>query len=114
MSNRNDLRSKALSSGKVRKEIKEIDGLKYEIRQPSVGVRNEIFDKSRDDKGEINPMLFLVWAIIYLAYVPESDERVFEEGDFPTLMNTPAGGIVDELGSACSKVLGVEEDERKK
>lgn len=109
---RDKIRSKALSGAEFKKEIVKIEGEEVELREPSAKVRNEVFKHSKED-GEINPMLFIVWTVIYCSYVPNTKERVFEDTDFDTLMNLPAHKL-DSLSEAAGRVLNTDEEERKK
>lgn len=115
MSKRNALRSALLGSSPVfKKEIVEYNGEQYEIRQPSVKARKQLFEKCMDENGKIQTGDFLVWGVIYNTYVPETNELVFEDTDYEVLMAKPSGGILDKLGAIASKLLNVEDDSIEK
>lgn len=101
----------ALFSGapKFRSELVEIDGVTVEVRQPSIRVRRELFNKCTTPSGNIDPNEFLIWSIIKNTYLPGSrTKRVFEDGDYEQLMNQPTGGWVDTLIDTMSRLTNPE------
>jgi hypothetical protein len=61
-----------------------------EVVQPSVG---QMTDTSQIE----NPKQRIARMIIDNTFVPGTSEQVFEEADFDSLMNLPAGGMYQEL-----------------
>lgn len=115
MSNRDDLRSAILGSNpEFAKEVVEVNGREFEVRQPTNKARRDLFKKAVDDSGKIDMLEFLVWGIIYNTYDPKSGQHVFEDTDYDVFMNMPSGGYVDKLGEAASKLLNVDSDIEKK
>lgn len=101
----------ALFSGapQFRSEVVKINGVEVEVRQPSIRVRRELFNKCTDAQGNIDANEFLVWSIIKNTYKPGTRAtRVFEEGDYEQLMNQPTGGWVDQLIDAMSRLSNPE------
>jgi hypothetical protein len=96
--------------------VVEVDGQKYEIRQPTNKQRSVIMKSSRveNSKGEkeADDLMLTLNAIIALTYVPDTEEKVFEPTDYDMLSSLPAGGITDKLGNkAIQMLLNVGEDE---
>lgn len=115
MSIRDDLRSKILGKAPVFKsEIVEYDGCKYEVRQPSVRSRKNLFEKCMDEEGRVKTGDFLTYGVIYNTYVPGTNDLVFEETDYDVLMNQPSGGILDKLGAVASTLLNTEDESVEK
>ena len=115
MSNRDELRSAILGAApKFAKEEVEVNGKVFEVRQPTNKARRDLFKQAVDDSGKIDMLEFLIWAVIYNTYDPKSGEKVFEDTDYDVFANMPAGGMLDKLGEAASKLLNVEADIEKK
>lgn len=129
------IRSKTIGAkANFRKEIVEVNDIKVEVRQPSVSERGKIMKRSRDsekvetaakgkkakDVGAEDVLSSLdygkmqAWATIYCSYVPETDEKVYEEQDFEALLNRPAGGFVDKLSTAAMNLMNVQAEEDAK
>lgn len=92
-----------------KKVVHEYEGQKVEFRALTVADRDKIREKATDEKGNIKGAAFQVWAIIFMTYEPDTDNRVFEEADYDNLMAQPAGGFVDEFAEKALKLLGGEE-----
>jgi len=105
---KNDLRSLTVGGKKnFRKKVVEIDEAKFEVRQLSVGDRQKIYDKS--SKGDkISSSDFLVWSVIYCTFVPGTEEKVFDDADYESLMAQPSDSFVDKLGQAAGELLDTE------
>ena len=109
MSVRDKLRSKTVGAPKNFKSTTvEIDGEEFEIRQPSVKERMDIFNHSSKDGG-VNALDFQLWSVIRTCYVPGTNERVFEDSDYSVLADQPAGSFLDKLGEAAMTMLNLEE-----
>ena len=107
------------------KEVALGDGTKYieeiivghdepifvEVRQPSIGERNEVFSKNLGS-GDVNLELILYMAMKQ-TYVPGTNERVFEPADYDTLKDQPAGGFVDQFGNAALELMNVEDTKQE-
>jgi len=118
---------RALTLGKKKsfeKRIVEIEGEKFEIRQPTIGQRGEIRNKSmkidtsnEEDKKEavqFDMFSFMICAVVELTYVPETNERVFSDEDYDELKSLPAGGWFDKLTKEASELCNVEDKDVKK
>ena len=115
MSNRDDLRSAILGAVPVfAKEVVEVSGKEYEVRQPTNKARRDLFKKAVDEAGKIDMMDFMIWGVILNTYVPDTNELVFEDTDYDVFANKPSGGPLDKLGEAATRLLNVEVDVEKK
>jgi hypothetical protein len=109
MSTRDKLRAKTVGSPKTFRSINvTVDGEEIEVRQLSVKQRINIFNKATKN-GEVNPLEFQIWSVIYTCYVPGTPERVFDETDFDGLAEQPTGSFLDELSAAAMKMINIEE-----
>lgn len=114
MSTRDEIRSATVGSKKnFRKETLLYNGMEIEFRQPTVRLRKEIHDKSQvegkeNDVSKVDIWAYMVWSVIFCSFVPKTNEKVFEEGDFENLMEQPAGGFVDEFSTKISELLNVD------
>lgn len=109
MSAREQIRQATLG-GKKQFKSKIYDKLDepIEIRQPSVGARREMLKRSavNGNMQQIDGAAMMVWGIIGCCYVPDTDEKVFDDGDFDTLESEPSDGWVDDLGECVSELMG--------
>ena len=123
MSVRDELRKATLGTKvEFRKKVVNYNGMDFEIRQPSVKARSELFKRCTDDKGKVDLMNFLTWSVIFNTYVPDdakdadgnpspdAGKLVYEEGDYATLVEKPAGGFMDQFGEIASELMNVNED----
>lgn len=115
MSTRKSIRDALLGKApEFKKEVAEYNGVKVEIRQPTMKSRREIMNRAQDEKGKTDLFEFLVWAVIENTYVEGSDEKVFEDTDYESLMSRPAGGFMDKFGEVAASLMNVEEDVAEK
>lgn len=132
---RKQIRNKTVGAKQeFKSQIEEVNGIKVEVRQPSVAERGKIMKKSRDnvkvektakakDAKNVGAQDLLstldygkmqAWATIYCSYVPDTNEQVYEEQDFESLLNAPAGSYVDKLSTAAMNLMNVEAEEDAK
>jgi hypothetical protein len=101
-----------------RVEVVEYQGLKFEVRSPSVGARSKILESARkaDDTGEaaFDFGLFRILAVVHLTHDPESGEKVFSVTDVPAMLESPTGGYVDVIGAVAEGLINVDPDETAK
>ena len=57
---------------------------------------------------------FLVWSVIHNTYVPNTDELVFDELDYDSLVDNPTGGFVDEFSEVAARLVNVDTASKKK
>lgn len=111
MSKRDSLRKVTVGAEKnFAKEIVEYNGDKFEIRQPSVSIRSKILKKASvsddfDDFGKVEFDKMQIYAVIYCTYIPDTDERVFDESDIPALKDQPTDSFVDEFATVAMRLM---------
>lgn len=106
MSIREKIRSKTLGADKhFRSEIVKWDDIEVELRQPSNKARRNLLQKAKDESGNIDPLEFLVWATIEGTFVPGTNEKVFDDGDYDALMEQPVGSFLDVFGEKAVEVF---------
>lgn len=120
MSKRDSLRKATVGAEKkFASKIVEYNGDKFEIRQPSVSVRSKILKKSSisddiDDFGKVEFDKMQIFAVIYCTYIPDTDERVFDESDIPALKDQPTDSFVDEFAAEAMKLMNAKPQEDAK
>lgn len=96
------------SQPNFKSETVEYNGVEVEIRQPSYKDRKNLVNKCRDKDGNLDTLDFTVWAVIYNTFVPGTNDRVFEKGDYEKLVEFPAGGFLDQFGEKAAELLNTE------
>jgi hypothetical protein len=82
---RDDLRAKLLATKRPKTIPVDFFGEKIELRQPTLG---DIL-KARDNEDRTAAVVEI---LVSYAYIPGSDERIFESGDSEALLAMPFGG----------------------
>jgi len=82
-------------------------GQEIELRPPSVKDAIEMAE-SQNDAG------VLVDLLIRYAYVPGTNERVFEEGDREIINNWPVGSWIKEFMDKMNKLSNLDLEEARK
>jgi len=99
-------------------ETVEIDGVEFEVRQPSVEDRGKLMSKagvtSTRDLDDMDYASLQAYSVIYCTYVPGTDEKVFSEDDYETIKNCPAGSWVDQLNAPIMNLMNVQPEEDAK
>ena len=84
-------------------------GLKIEMRQPQLGdVLNSTGEVFETTKERIADM------IIKFAYIPETDERIFEAGDMEQILRWPFGKDYKAVQDALNELSGIDIDDAEK
>lgn len=108
MSTRDEIRSATLGQKKsFQSKTVESNGVKAEVRQPTVKRRKEILNAVTDESGNVDGGDLVVWAAIHCTFEPDSDEKVFSEEDFDAFMEQPTGSFVDDFGQAALELMNV-------
>ena len=106
-----DIRNALIGSKpEFKSEQVEVGGQKIEIRQLTVGDRNGLLEKCKNDKG-VDGLKLQVYAVIMTAHDPESGEKIFSPSDFDSLVAQPSGGFVDTVSNVAFRVLGISGEE---
>jgi hypothetical protein len=122
MSLKDKLRSITVGAKKDFKgEIIDFMGEKFEVREPSEAQYTAIYQRAYetkldgDNKGKISVNLAeqAVWGLICCTYVPGTDEHVFDENDYDSLMNMPQSQL-EPLKDAVRKYLNYSREDVRK
>ena len=119
--NRNELRAALLSSPARRTKLVTIPvngvGVEVELRQPTLAERDAMVAaaqafanraaKSKTDVNIPNGVL-IIHTLIGAAYVPGTDEKVFEPADAQALLQAGIGGWVEDVVAATSSLMSKE------
>ena len=99
---RNALRSQLLGN-KHKANSREIQlfGQTIELRQPSFG---DIMDAREMDNAKTR----VAHMIINYSYVPDTNERLFEDSDVDTILAWPFGNDLLEIQSAIAELSGID------
>jgi hypothetical protein len=98
---RDALRAKLLGKHKSKTKIVKLFGQEVEIRQPTL---NSILSSQQTEDIRIRT----VDMIIQYAYVPGTDELVFEKTDRDVILGWPFGEDIVELQNAIAEMTGVD------
>ena len=99
---RDQLRKALLGTApKPESKIIEMFGVDLELRQPSLGS----IMKARDETDQVTRAVDM---IIEYAYVPGTDEHVFEFTDRDVIKNWPFGKDLTRLNAAIAELTGVD------
>ena len=119
---RDAIRASAFQSRKAKSQIVNFEGVDYEVRAPSVrararilergGVLEEVDSKGKKAKSKDVGALSIA-AVIACTFVPGTDERVFDDGDFDSLLDAPVGSLVDALSTPAFDFLNTNKDTEK-
>lgn len=105
---RKDIRNALLGKGpKPDTRVIELFGFEIELRQPSLG------DIMRARETE-DPAARAADMIIKYAYVPGTNERVFDDADRDQILKWPFGKDLARLNTAIVELTGVDIEEAEK
>ncbi len=105
-SERGALRAHLLQTREPEHEMVTLFGKEFELRQPTL----EQVLNARDSKDALDGTLNL---LIDRAFVPGTNERIFEEGDKRILAKMPFGKEMVEVNAAMSRLSGIDLDEEE-
>ena len=97
---RDQLRSKILASTDIKSKEVVFFGGKIELRQPRLA---DILEAQNSEDRESA----VIDTLIRYAYVPDTDEKVFEEGDAETLKGKPFGADFLRVSKALEELTEV-------
>ncbi len=112
VSTRDGVRADIFSAKNKARKSKVIDlfGSPIEIRQPTVGEISALAKQASADEGAVG----LALALIAYAYVPGTNEKIFEDTDKDGILSFPADKWVDDLNKAIAEMTGVDLEEARK
>jgi len=102
---RDAMRAKIFGA-KPEKETIDFFGTRVELRQPSLGVMLEARNASIEEAS--------VQMLLNFAFVPGTEEKVFEVADEDSIREIPMGPDLQRLYGACNKLLGVDTEALEK
>lgn len=109
---RDQMRAATLGSKNVFKsEILTHKGLKFEIRQPSIRGRQELRKRLIDQEGTFDVFDALVWMVILYTFVPGTNERVFDEEDYDTIVAHPTGGYMETFSLTAAEFMNMDPED---
>ena len=107
-SQRDKIRSATLGKGnKLQSEIIQVNGVDIELKQPTVKVRNQLLYQAQTEQGDVDFNDFLLRGIIQCAYVPGTNELIYEDEDYETMEGKPVNDFVDDCSNAVMRLLNV-------
>ncbi len=112
MADRNELRKYLLSSKHFRSERVNLFGQEIELRQPSVKDALALAEAAEGKDNQSS--LFLIEVLIRYAYVPGTNERVFEEGDREAILQWPVGDWMKEVADKFNSLGTIDLEEARK
>lgn len=89
------------------------NGIEVEMREPTKGQRNKAIAESREE-DTINPLDFMVRIAVRCAYVPDTNSRVFSDGDIKYINDLTNAPWVDELTDMAQEIVGMTREEMEK
>lgn len=111
---RDEIRSRTLGASKVFKSrIVEYNGIKIEIKEPSVEGWSDIINHAHQE-GEISFKEFLIWSVISCSFVPGTDVRVFDQSDYNGLKTQPKSGFVGEFSEIANELMALDTEQVEK
>lgn len=105
-SKRDAIRNKVLAGRPKSTIVKLDDGTEIEVRQGRVGDMLDAIT-TEDPKKRMASLLILA------CYVPGTNEKVFDDTDYDTLMNLPSGGVFSQLTEAISSQNDLDKQVKK-
>lgn len=114
------IRAKTVGSSKVFKfKMVQFDEMEIEIREPSVRDWGKIMKavmsmNSEEGSNKMEYDKYLIWSVIYCAFVPGSDEKVYEDTDYDALANFPRSGFVGEFSEIAMDMMNSDSEQTEK
>lgn len=108
-STRDNLRSKMFNSeGSKAKRIPiVVNGIELEFRQPTIGTLNDLVSDNEDKS-------LAVVALIRFSYIPKTEDKLFDDADYDSIMEFAPTGDIREALNEISKLLGFAAEEKEK
>jgi len=111
---RDQIRSSTLGAKpQFKTKLVDLDGTEVEIRQPNLKDRQKLLKMAKDKEGNFEMISFLLWAVILCTYVPNTNEKVFSEEDYDSMLEMNTGGFVEKLGGEVSALMNEEDTSTK-
>ncbi len=115
MSTKKEIRDKTIGAAKIFKSKRINYGdVDIEIREPTVKAWGDILRNVTTEEGKMEFDKYLAWSIISCAYVPGTNEKVFEEADYDLLLEMPKSGWVTEFSDIALAMMSADMEEVEK
>lgn len=115
---RDKIRAKTVGSNKIFKSrIVEFDGVDIEIKEPSVKTWGQILKAVmtiEDGVSKTEMDKYLIWSVIYCAFVPGTNDLVFEDADYDSLESFPRSGFVGEFSEIAMDMMNSDAERTEK
>ena len=98
---RDQLRSQIFSAAKPASKTFTFFGAEIELRQPTMGVIMEA--QKIEDRARAAALM-----VVRYAYVPGTEEKVFDEADVDTILSMPFGKDLRTLNETITELTGVD------
>lgn len=106
MSTRDDIRAQVFASKEVKIKPLTFFGAKIELRQPRLeDVLAAQQAEANLEEGQVSAAAISI--LLQYAYVPDTNEKVFEEGDRAALLKLPFDNNMVQLTEALSELTDV-------
>lgn len=106
---KNTIRTAIFAAKQFKSKVINIFDEDIEIKQPSIG---QLLDLTSGEDKE-KQKLAVAQILINYAYVPGTDEHVFEPTDYDSIVNLPSGKWVGEVITAWTELVGSEAQAEK-
>ena len=111
-SKRDALRSALLGGRKRDSKIVTIDdGIEIEVRQPTIKIRSRIMAQAgvSGENGAVTDIAAIqIAAVVFCAFVPGTNDRIFDAADRQALEEMPTNDCFDEVQSAAMSFMNNE------
>lgn len=115
---KNAIRAKTVGSSKIFKsKLVKFDGIEIEIKEPSVKIWGQILKAVmtiEDGVSKTEMDKYLIWSVIHCAFVPGTNERVFEDTDYEALEGFPKSGFVGEFSEIAMDIMNTDAEKSEK
>lgn len=111
---RDRLRTAAFSTeGAVKSTILNFNGEEFELKAPTVGLRQDLLKKATVD-GALDPIELYIWLAIECSCEPGTKNKIFADTDYNTFKGLYSGGFLDELIEVCPTLLNINKPDDQK
>jgi hypothetical protein len=100
---RDELRQRILASRKPKSELVSFFGDSIELRQPTLHDILKIRQASEDERNAA-----IINTLVDYAYVPGTDEKLFEEADADAFLAMPFGADFQRVTEVLSKLTDID------
>ena len=93
-------------------DIVMCNGVEIEIKQLTIFERNKLsMDSVNKETNTLDIISYQINSIIYCCYVPNTEEKVFDDTDKEVLKNSVSGGFADQLWEKIQELHYIKTDE---